>query len=353
MGHLQVLISPKSAFASALQSDTIFGHICWAIKYLDGEGALLRFLDEYNTTNPPLILSDGIPEGYLPKPILKPLSIQERESIFNEFFENSKENRVLFASALKRFKKQPYISIDALNILKDTLSYYNLYHLVFQQQLCPQNFISMPEVCQGTSFWGCPVINYTLDPSECPHKVDITKEGEVYRNKKNRLSDTVEQEGGLFSSKLLFYQKRIIIYIKEQYFGISKIKDIFEFISTSGFGADKSIGRGRFVFEIKEGYTLPVSDTPNGFVLLSSYFPQPSNDPIDGYYEVITKFGKLGGDWASGNPYKQPLLMIKSGAVFFDTHVREYYGGLIPDVYMNNPRIVQYGYGFPLGVKIL
>jgi CRISPR-associated protein Csm4 len=346
------MITPKSAFASKLQSDTIFGHICWAIKYIYGENVLLRFLDGYSTTNPPLILSDGIPDGYLPMPVLRPLGIQEREALFNEFFEDNKSDRVLFASALKRLKKQPYISMEALDILKDRLSYYNLYRLVFQQRLCPQNFILMSEVCQETGFWGCPVINYTLDPSECPYRVSITQPGEVYRNRKNRLSDTVE-EGGLFLSELVFYQKRIIIYIKEQYLGISKIKSIFEFISISGFGADKSIGRGRFIFELKEGYTLPVSSTSNGFLLLSSYFPYPSQDPLEGYYEVITKFGKLGGDWASGNPYKQPLLMIKSGGVFFDTPVKEYYGGLIPNVHRNNPRIVQYGYGFPLGVKIL
>lgn len=55
--------------ATPPQADTLFGHLCWALRYRDGEEALGEFLARYDRA-PPLVLSELFPEGWLPLPAL-------------------------------------------------------------------------------------------------------------------------------------------------------------------------------------------------------------------------------------------------------------------------------------------
>src|SRR5208337_1708500 len=83
-----VEVELKSPIITAFQADTIFGHICWAIRFIrwdgseDGDG-LKEFLDLYDNRGqgPPLLVSDGFPKGYLPKPVLPPITQRELDSV--------------------------------------------------------------------------------------------------------------------------------------------------------------------------------------------------------------------------------------------------------------------------------
>ena len=49
------------------QSDTIFGHICWAVRFLKWgeEDKLNDFLTQYETEDsPPLLISNGFPKVF-------------------------------------------------------------------------------------------------------------------------------------------------------------------------------------------------------------------------------------------------------------------------------------------------
>lgn len=369
MQNLKLILKLKSSIISGFQSDTIFGHICWAIKYLDGEDKLKEFLEVYQI-EPPLFLSSGFPRikidgeiiDFFPKPTLRPLSLDEEEKLFKNFYKDNKKEHVLFSSTLKNLKKQKYISVSAFEKVKDALSYEKLYELVFNGKVCPQNLIPKPDKC-SKNHYECPILNYEVNIKECPKKIIISESEEIYHNTKNRLTDRVEKEGGLFSTENIFYNENteIVIYIKNNYSKENDLKNIFEFISKSGFGADKSTGKGRFEFEIKEDFELPVLSNPNSFLNLSNYYPQ-NGDPTDGYYETIVKFGKLGGDWAKSKDetwqkgkrtyFKMPLIFIAPGGVFRINEIKEYYGCLIPNVHIDE-RIVQYGYTIPIGLRTI
>ena len=60
-------ITPKSNFTTPLKGDTLFGQICWAIRYRLGEDRLNELLSDYDK-KPFLIVSDGVAGGDLPKP---------------------------------------------------------------------------------------------------------------------------------------------------------------------------------------------------------------------------------------------------------------------------------------------
>jgi len=53
-----------------LAGDTLFGQLCWALREAAGEAELTRQLEGYTQGQPWLIVSDGFPAGYLPKPTL-------------------------------------------------------------------------------------------------------------------------------------------------------------------------------------------------------------------------------------------------------------------------------------------
>ena len=63
---------PTSNFATTLKGDTLFGQICWAIRYTFGNDKLEALLLNYET-KPFLVVSDGFAKGYLPKPSLPAL----------------------------------------------------------------------------------------------------------------------------------------------------------------------------------------------------------------------------------------------------------------------------------------
>lgn len=348
MNMNKIIIKSKSSFCQEIQSDTLFGHICWAIKYLYGEDELTKFIKEFDK-EPPILLSSGFPKvkdtDFIPKPILRPLNTEEEGNLKKEYFSEKKE--YIFYSSIKFLNKQNFIPLNILEKLKDNLSYFNLYRLIFIGECCPVYFVKRPPNCSN---FGVECVYFSQKKKECELSIKLVKLQEVYHNTINRITNTVLKEGGLFSVLNYFYNSDIVIYIKDTYLSVEKIKKIFEFISYSGYGKDKSTGKGSFDFEIEEGYNLPGSSDPNAFLVLSNFYPK---EEIDGYYDIITKFGKLGGDWVrSKNPFKKPIIFVKPGSVIFTEELKEYYGILVRDIHQDK-RIVQYGYTIPLGVKIL
>ena len=60
-----------SASLSHWQADTVFGHLCWSLVRRRGEGALREFLARFEgeERDPPVLVSDGFPDAYLPRPL--------------------------------------------------------------------------------------------------------------------------------------------------------------------------------------------------------------------------------------------------------------------------------------------
>ena len=319
MARYRLIIKPTSSFQTPLHSDTLFGHICWALRYLKGEDELLKFLKLFNDDNSPLILSDGFPKDYLPMPVLRPLSLDEEKELQQKY-----RTKLEFAREMKMLKKVSYIQVSAMEMLKNELSYYNLY----TKHLLGEILLENP---------------------------NISKTDEVWHNAKNRLTDRVI-EGKLFAKEDTFYGKgaELNVYVEDAYFNRKSFCEIFDFISKSGYGADKSVGRGAFEYDLLDGWDFPEAENPNAFMTLSHYHPK-EGDFKEGFYDTATKFGKIGGHWASGvdgGPYKMPLLMLNPGSLFFpDTH-KTFYGSLIPNVHKQQG-VVHYGIALPLKVRIV
>lgn len=323
-----VTIRLKSPLITSFQSDTIFGHICWAIRFLyrDGEKRLCEFLETYDKEEiPPLIVSNGFPSGYLPKPVVPPITQKDLEVLFK------RENRLENSFKIKTIKKLPLIlksDFDALQLEVEMTSF--------------KLFARMSE-------------SYETMVKELAKEQGMV----VQHNTVNRIEGKVTK--GLYSQEETFYSPDaglLVIYLKTNYFSKKELEQIFTYIKEAGFGRDKSTGKGYFGFDIKDGIDLLEHKSPNAFVTLSSYIPK-ENDPAKGYYHTLLKYGKLGGLYAkgipevNGNPFKKPLIMFTAGSVFYDKDYRQgkNYGSLLKKVHQNE-NIRHYAYAFPVGINL-
>jgi len=317
MTEYKITITPRSPFSTPLHSDTLFGHLCWALRYSEGEKALTEFLTFLKDEQEICLLSSGFPDGYFPRPVLGPLTVEENKRLQEKFF--SIEGEIKFVAALKRLKKISWISEKLFNEVKSNLSPFHLY----------EKLLSSDGDIQES--W---------------------KEVEEWHNAKNRRSDVVIQ-GMLFAKKVTFYKQgfSFIIFQKDDYFGKEKLGILWKLVGEMGYGADSSSGRGRFSCSLEE-YSLKGVENPNGIMILSHSVPSPT-DPREGHYEILTKFGKLGGIFAStGKVFKQPIIMLQPGATFQVMFVKKHYGRVVENVHHSYPKVIHYGLGYPLPVRL-
>lgn len=325
-------ISLKSPVATPFQSDTIFGHICWAVSFLKWEedDRLNSFLSLFDKDNsqPPLLVSNGFPKGYLPKPIIPPVTQNDLDEIYKDELNKRVENsfRIKAIKKTEIIQKKPFkeLQINDMSSRKLFEVMNNSYALV----------------------------------RELKEKEESTL---IQHNTIDRIKGSV-REGGLFSQEETFFDEGhgvFEVYLKTNYFSKEELLRIFEFIGSGGFGRDKSTGKGYFEVKVNEGIDLSESENPNAFMTLSSFIPK-ENDPTDGYYNILHKYGKLGGTYAKGvsavggNPFKVPLIMFSAGSVFKDKNYKQgkVYGSLLSDVHKHNDRIRHYAYAFPIGINI-
>ncbi len=308
----RVEITPRSPWGTPLHADSLFGHLCWALVYTQGELALQNFLKEYETATCPLILSNGFPKGYLPRPVFPVITkAQERQEVQDR----------------KKLKRVSLLKEEWLLSTRDGLSEEKI-----QRAL--------------------------LNDREQLGEQEPWQEELGYHNTIDRRTNTVRDEGGFFQSLDLHSRGlQLTVYVKTDYFSEAVLHELFDVVAKGGFGRDKSTGLGAFHFALAP-FSFPSLRGANAFLALSNFVPSP-DDPTKGYYELTTKFGKLGGDFAvrppsqgeKHNPFKKPLIMLRSGSVFHDSSVREWYGRLVTNVHSNSD-IRHYGLCYPLEVRL-
>ncbi|MBI4744477.1 MAG: hypothetical protein HY776_06635 [Actinobacteria bacterium] len=240
MKTYEITIKPKSSFVTPLQSDTIFGHVCWACRYRYGEEKLIELLDNIRSGGK-FLVSSVFPVEYLPKPKLKPLLLEERESIISDKFDGK---RLEAFQAIKKAAKRPLVKRELLE----------------------------------------------------KHINDLSE------------------------NKLIF--------------------DLLDELKNE---------------ELNE---FPRAKDPNAFITLSNYVPSVE-ESMDGWYEVFTKYPKVGGEFAihgfngkNTMPYKKPILMFAPGSVFKTKNHKNSYGQLIENIHPTIPDVVQHAFAFPVEVRV-
>ncbi|MEJ5359433.1 MAG: hypothetical protein WHT06_12255 [Desulfobacterales bacterium] len=270
MIHYRITVTPLGPRETELVSGTIWGHLAWAVRYLEGETAFSAWLEEQE--HEPWLVSSYMPEGMLPKPILSPpLQAQEAPDFDS-------------AERQKAFRKIKFIA--------------------------EKTFLKLRSQMEANAL----VREMPYPPAT--HRTG-GRESRTAHNRINRITGRTPDEGGLFFHDRILdpKERRFQVFIQTPTPCKEKIKALLDFIGSQGFGANASTGSGHMQFDVVEETELFCA-TGNRALTLSHGILTPNMTAPR--YRLHTHHGKLGGHFAVGgfSPFKYPILMVKPGSTF-------------------------------------
>lgn len=282
MKVIKLKVTPHSSFISFPKGDMLFGHFASTL-FLQGDERLKDYLHH----KPQIILSDFLPDGYLPKPTLPLESFSVNES------------------DKKDFQKKRWTSIENLQ-------------------------------------------NGQLDRYE---NLTFYETNTVIRNSINRntFSTNSTDESGFFApygiQELVFLKMPVVYVMFDESFQAEEIVDIFNSIGKNGFGKKSSIGKGQFSVEQDSDFQGFLQLDTQYYLTLSPTFLHNQNIK-NCYYDTFNRFGK----YANVNtPFKKPVLMADSASVVMLEEKRDYIGQGVNNG-TNTPSFVQ-GYSILVPFK--
>ena len=319
---LRYRIKILSSLRTYPQADTIFGHICWGMRYLKGEECLKDFLNQYED-DVPLLISDAFPEGYLPRPLLPPLKHKEIDNMARE----SSESKFEFMKRLKGIKKEKWIPVSLWEKIKPEAS---------EKQITTK-LLELLELKERER--------------EEKEKEEITAHNTINRNTNMTL-----EEGGLYFTTDTWLNEGMDIYVKVRNDNVKRLWEYIwkEYIEKTGFGKDKSTGKGEIRIDIDSSFDSDVFDVEdyNCLMSLSGVAFQSWPENLNASYKLHTKYGKLGGDFAiGGNPFKKPVIMMEPGAIFYDVKDIPLKDQLLKNIHTDS-RIRHYGLPLTIALRV-
>lgn len=300
----RIILQVIRSTTEVLRSDMLFGHFCWALADLRGEGALQEFLATCQGPNPGVVFSDAFPGDTLPRPDF-PFFMQQSGDI-------DRDRLLQLAREAKRFRSLHYLPKSVvLQILKGE-----------QLEL---------EGLEGGGFTTYVTQHVSMD------------------RRNNRALD-----GALYSLREVRPQAGFLtVYVSV----LPAWQEIFEktldYMVDQGIGGSRSIGRGRFeITSISLDSSFENVAQPNAFMSLSAFVPA-RNDPTDGWYRLGLKRGVAGRGMGGSSPFKRAFLFLEPGATFRTPGPpRPVYGRLIRNILPSDSRVVQSGFALAVPVRL-
>lgn len=264
MQTLTLTLKPLSAFGTLPLGDTLFGQLCWLLREHEGEAKLTELLQDYTTGNPFAVVSDAFPCGYVPRPTVP----------MHFFHKDENADR-------KAVKKKVWLPLDAIQ----------------------KPFADWLDVCEAK---------------------DFLEEHLQQHNSINRTTGTTGEGFAPYTLDQYWYKAdtllNVYIVFNESKISAEQLRATFKTMGLFGFGRDASIGLGKFELLEAATKTLPAiaNANANAVLTLAPCAPQGCGfDAKRSYYQLFTRFGRHGGSAVqSGNPFKTPVLMANTGAVF-------------------------------------
>lgn len=283
-------ITPLSNFSTNLKGDTLFGQMCWAVRYAFGNDRLEALLGKYET-DPFLVVSDGFASGYLPKPSMPSRLLAEDQ-------DQKKENR-----------KKIWLTMDDL----------------------------------GAGRYASAKTNKDIK--------NLNKTEAIVRNSINYKTSTTGDGFDPYGEDETSLTPQDIYFLISDDLSLDELKESFSLLSGMGYGKKSTIGKGRFSIGIFE--EVDTNTASATYMSLSPFAPN-GMECKNLFYEPFTRFGKSGASRANTNPFKKPVLLADTAAVihFEQKQALNYIGKAIKNV-SSYSDIVHQGYAIVLPMKEL
>ncbi len=324
MNVFKVSIKPSSFFTGTFSSFTIFGALCWALKWLFGKDKVEEFIEKIRRCK--IVFSSPMPEGYVFKPFLLPAQIEKKEieNIDPEFKENSK-----FRNFIKYFKKLKFIPWEIFSsVLEGKIK--NESELAVEiLKFCKNKKIDFFEFCDGLT--------------------NIAKTIVFPHAKLDRITHTTSYGGTFFFEEGVYFVKNLYFLLavssEEE---IRNITTALKFLQDWGFGGNKSTGFGVFSYEIEKFPYVDeyVNQKGQYCIILSPSFIEPNVDFENSFYDLKVYKGIMESDL--GRYFWKPkFYYFTEGSLLALKDVNKFPG----TIYQIEEDLVQYGIGFPIYLR--
>lgn len=320
----------RAAAGTPWHADTLFGHLCWVLRYQDGAEAVEDFLELYKIGEPPFVLSDGFPSdpehgALLPRPLQPPQSSTAPEPA-SLAAQREAGRRHKAAGDIR------WLSLDE-----------------FQRTIQGQALIPVTKTVEGARATLKNQINRATATTGGPSENGVVT---LVATPIGAEPGAAAATGQLFEFEETFWPE-VTVYVRVADGCLELAQRLFEGFAEGGYGKRKSIGYGEMAplpaaaWEPFAGFAAPAG--ANGFVVLSHFVPA-QDDPTDGWWRLAMKYGRL-GEMAGAEvpPFKRPLVQLTPGAVFrLAPHqpARPWYGRIVEGIHGDRPEVVQYGLAF-------
>ncbi|MFZ2911268.1 MAG: CRISPR-associated protein Csm7, partial [Candidatus Desulfobacillus denitrificans] len=269
MRALKLALTPRTAFATPLIGDTLFGQLCWAIRHGWGEARLAALLEGYTAGRPFLVVGDAFPAGHLPLPAL-PAAFWAGRS------DDPKER-----------KKRKRIAWMPADILASPLETWQAQ--ANERRPAPTDFCSRPQP----------------------------------RNSLNRLTQATGKGDGFspYTVRQHWFaagaERDLHLRLDESRMTQDELAAALAHVGAAGFGKDANVGLGKFDCGTLEDCPLPGHAGPDAWLTLAPCAPQGlAWGASRCFYRPFTRYGRHGDQAARlASPFKNPLLLAAAGAL--------------------------------------
>lgn len=287
----KIFLRPNTAFGTPLVGDTFFGRLCWEFVY--DPGLLNRpfeiLVKEYNA-KPFLIVSSAFP-------VCKGEVFLKRPSLPLHFLFKVSEDKLI--EERKELEKRTFFELSE-----------------YRKPLNEINYQSEPFKIEDEQVRCAP--ESATSPSSAPPAFMI--EDEQVRCSISRITwKTEEAPFGPYVISRFWYLTDLVIFVGvDEEINFEGIYRAIERVGILGYGKDASLGLGRFnVLRYEEFDPYEGVSKFNAYYTLGPSLPESSKTYLKIYYEPLVRFGRHGDIFsASPNPFKAPVLMADTGAVY-------------------------------------
>lgn len=281
----KVQIELCSPLITPLKGDTIWGHVVWGIANHEGDEKVKEFLEK-EKESPAFVISSAFPTGTVCKPQVKPT--KRIAGMDKTKYAEIKEN-----------KKKHYMA--ASDLFENTES------------------------------------------------VNTQKIGKIFaqshemHNSINRVTNTVEDDGSLFSVNTLWSSHSFFdIYIASVY-SAKRVTELLAWAFENGYGADSSTGKGAIKI-VHTATEVQVTQQGTVYMALAPFVLEDANEVENLRADIFMRAGKIGGQFVSElSPWKKTVILFDEGATFTSKKPITIIGKLLTDVHSDS-RICQAGY---------
>lgn len=258
---VKAILRPLSAFGTPMAGDTLFGHLCWAVRERFGEPRLTELLDGYSAGRPFLAISDAFPSGFLPKPALPDFLL-------------GRENDPV---ARKEIRKRAWLPAESHDLPLGAWLDQASAATTARSEVVTQNTINRLTGTTGTDMFA-------------PRQVD-------------RL---VYPDAALLD---------VYAVLDDGRFTRGELRTLLEDIGDTGYGRDVTTGLGKFSVEELNEHAWQNPAARHGLTLAPCAPAPESLDATACFYQPLTRFGRHGNVAVRHrNLFKNPVLLVRTGA---------------------------------------